>query len=381
MSNGINYGKHSIDQDDIDSVIRVLKSDYLTQGPEVANFENNFAQYVSAPFACAVNNGTAALHLGLMALGLRPGQKVITTPLTFAASANAVLYCGATVLFCDINPETFLMDEEQLAKILSDHEDVVGILPVAFAGLPNNLEKLRSLADKHQCWILEDACHAPGAQFTNSDGELIKTGSGQYADCSVFSFHPVKHIATGEGGMVTTGNKDIHRKLKLLRSHGITKAPEELQSQEMPAWYHEMQTLGFNYRLSDILAALGSSQLTKASSSLDKRVQLALRYQQAFDLMGHKYQKSPPGSYNAYHLFVLLHPKRDELYQYLREHEIYTQVHYIPAHLHPYYKNLNPQVPSLPHVEKYYQQCLSLPLYPTLSTEQQDRVIQLIKDF
>ncbi|MBT5419790.1 MAG: aminotransferase class I/II-fold pyridoxal phosphate-dependent enzyme, partial [Candidatus Cloacimonetes bacterium] len=268
----IPYGKQYITQSDIDAVVDTLKSDFLTQGPKVKEFENNFAEYVDAKYAVAVTNGTAALHLSTIALDVKKGDKVITTPITFAASANSVLYCGGEVDFVDISPDTYTIDLDKLEQKLENSSKFTytGIIPVDFAGYPVDMERLREIADKHKLWILEDACHAPGGYFLDSKGQNQYCGNGVYSDLQIFSFHPVKHIATGEGGMITTNNKDLYEKLLMLRTHGITKEISKLEENH-GGWYYEMQELGYNYRMSDINCALGVSQLCRAKKGIELR--------------------------------------------------------------------------------------------------------------
>jgi len=382
MDSIIPYGKQSITQEDIDGVIDVLKSDYMTQGPKIVEFEQKFAKYIGCNYAVAVSNGTAALHLATMALNVKSGDKVITTPITFAASANCVLYCGGEVDFVDVDKNNFLIDlnklEEKLAS--SSKGTYKGIIPVDFTGLPVDTEKLRDIADKYGLWIIEDACHAPGGYFKNSNNENIFCGDGKYADLSIFSFHPVKHIATGEGGMITTNNKKLYEKLLLLRTHGITKSPELLQENH-GGWYYEMQELGFNYRLPDLSASLGITQLEKADEGLKRRNEIAMKYFHAFKNTSIRTQQFSDNFYNAFHLFVIQIDDRLGLYNYLRDNKIFAQVHYIPVHLQPYYKTKGWKKGDLPFAESYYEKCLSLPMYPTLTNEEQDFVIKKVIDF
>jgi dTDP-4-amino-4,6-dideoxygalactose transaminase len=301
--NPIPYGKQHITEADIQAVIETLQSDYLTQGPKIKEFEEAFAQNIGAKYAVAVANGTAALHLCTLALDVKPGDKVITTPITFSASANCVRYCGGEVVFADIDPETYLLDINEVRKLLQNAPKGTykGIIPVDFAGRAVDLEEFRKLADEYGCWLIEDACHAPGGFFIDSNGQQQNCGNGNFADLAIFSFHPVKHIACGEGGMITTNNFDLYQKLMMLRTHGITKNQEEFQnsldfatgmpkanSQQLtakpqwPSWYMEMQTLGFNYRLTDFQAALGISQLKRADEGIIKRREIAAQYFEAF---------------------------------------------------------------------------------------------------
>jgi len=277
----IPYGKQNIDQNDIDAVVETLKADFLTQGPKVKEFEASFAKYVDAKYAVAVNNATSGLHLSVLALGLKQGERVITTPITFAASANCIRYQGGEVWFADINPNSYVLCLESTKKLIESKPVgfFKGIIPVDFAGLPVDLEAFRELANKHDLWIIEDACHAPGGSFTDSKGIVQKCGNGNYADISVFSFHPVKHIACGEGGMITTNSEKIYKKLSSLRTHGITK---ENMEENHGGWFYEMQELGYNYRLTDIQSALGITQLAKNNKGVAKRNEIANVYKEAF---------------------------------------------------------------------------------------------------
>ena len=381
-SSVIPYGRQEITEKDIEAVVETLKSDFLTQGPKIIEFEKKFAEYCGAKYAVAVSNGTAALHLSAMALGVKQGDKVITTPNTFAASANCVLYCGGEVVFCDINPDSFLLDLDKLEEMLSESTPGTykGIIPVDFAGYPIDAERLRLIADKYGLWILEDACHAPGAFFADSKGNNQICGSNQYTDLTVFSFHPVKHIATGEGGMITTNNPDLYEKLILFRTHGITKSPD-LLIENHGGWYYEMQELGYNYRITDFQAALGVSQLSRADEGLAKRNQIAEKYEKALAGLPIKTPKIAARIYHAFHLYVIQVPDRKALYNYLRENGIFAQVHYIPVHLMPFYKKLGWKKGDFPIMENYYEHCLSLPMFPSLKEEDQDYVIEKIRSF
>lgn len=379
----IPYGKQNITREDIDAVVATLKSDYLTQGPRIKEFEEKFARYVGAKYAVAVNNATSALHLAATALGVKPGDNVIVTPMTFAASANCVRYCGGEVKFCDIDPETYLMDVDKLREILdrSPKGTYKGVIVVDFAGYPHNLEEFRKVCDEHGLWLIEDACHAPGAWFTDSKGVRQKSGNGEFADISIFSFHPVKHIATGEGGIATTNNPELYRKLCHYRTHGITKDPSLLEKND-GGWYYEMQDLGFNYRITDFQAALGTSQLERADKGLDRRNEIADKYDKAFsEVEGIIVPKRAKDIYHAFHLYVIQVPERKGLYDYLHENGIYAQVHYVPLHLMPYYQARGNKKGDLPVVEEYYDHCLSLPMFPTLTDEEQDYVIQKVKEY
>lgn len=375
----IPYGKQNIEQDDIDAVINTLTSDYLTQGPKVKEFEDKFATYVGAKYAVAVNNATSGLHLSVLALDLKKGERVITTPITFAASSNCIRYAEGEVWFGDINPDTYLLDINSVKKLIESKPKgfFKGIIPVDFAGLPVNLEEFKEIADEHNLWIIEDACHAPGGSFTDSKNKVQKCGNGNYADIAVFSFHPVKHIACGEGGMITTNSEKIYKKLSLLRTHGITK---DGMSENHGGWYYEMQELGFNYRLTDIQSALGITQLQKNDIGVVRRNEIANNYKTAFNGKI-KFQNLPKGQLNAHHLFVIELDNRKELYEYLQGNGIFAQIHYIPVHTLPYYKNIGYENADLRNAEHYYSKCISLPMYPSLSTEEQQFVIDKVLNF
>ena len=399
ISSIIPYGRQNITLEDIEVVIEALKSDFLTQGPKISEFEAKFAKYVGAKFAVAVTNGTAALHLSALALSVKPGDKVITTSLTFAASANCIRYCGGQLDFVDIDPNTFLIDLNKVEKLLKDSPKGTfkGLIPVDFAGRPVNLERCKKLADEFGLWIIEDACHAPGASFIDSNGTDQKSGNGNYADLAIFSFHPVKHIATGEGGMITTNDENLYKQLLSLRTHGITKdqlnfknsilqAGGKLVDTEYPGWYMEMQDLGYNYRITDFQCALGISQLKRAEEGLEKRKEIAKRYDLAFQ---DKTNIKCPSleidltfiDNHAYHLYILLVEDRLGLYNYLKANGIFAQIHYYPVHLMPYYRNFGWKENDLPFAEEYYSKCISIPMYPTLTLEEQDFVIKEILEF
>lgn len=378
----ISYGRQHISQEDIDAVVETLKADFLTQGPKVVEFENKFANYVDAKYALAVSNGTAALHLSALALGVSKGDKVITTPLTFVASANSVLYCGGEIDFVDIDPLTYLMDLDKLEDKLSNSPlgTYKGIIPVDFAGYPIQAERLKNIVSKYNLFIIEDACHAPGAYFVDSNGKKQRTGNGKFSDVQIFSFHPVKHIATGEGGMITTNSKELFDKLTLLRTHGITKDTDLLEENH-GGWYYEMQELGYNYRLCDIQASLGVSQLSRAEQGVIARNKIADNYNKAFKNLPIKTPFVEDGFYHAYHLYIIQIDDRKALYNYLREFNIFSQVLYAPVHLQPYYKQFGWKKGDFPIVEEYYKNCLALPMFPTLSEDEQNFVIDKINKF
>lgn len=379
----IPYGHQDITDADIKAVVETLKSEFLTQGPKIKEFETAFAKYVGAKYAVAVNNATAGLHLAATSLNVKPGDKVIVTPLTFAASANCIRFCGGEVVFCDIDKDTYLLDVTKLKVLLesSPKGTFKGIIPVDFAGYPANLEAFRVLADQYGLWIIDDACHAPGGYFIDSKGEKQYCGNGQLAEASVFSFHPVKHIATGEGGMVTTNDKALYDKLCLYRSHGITKDPIKLHENH-GGWYYEMQELGYNYRITDFQAALGISQLERADLGLERRHEIANAYNKAFaKIAGITTPFVAKSAFHAYHLYIIQVENRIGLYNYLHENNIYAQVHYVPLHLMPYYKKLGNKKGDFPIVEDYYEHCLSLPMFPTLTEQEQAYIIEKVLSF
>jgi len=378
----IPYGRQNIMKEDIDAVVNVLKSDYLTQGPKIQEFEEAFANFIGSEYAVAVANGTAALHLCALALGLEPGDKVITTPITFAASANCVRYAGGEVVFADIDPETYLLDIKEVEKLLraSPRGTYKGIIPVDFAGSATDLEAFRNLADEYGCWIIEDACHAPGGYFIDSQGNRQNCGNSKYAELAIFSFHPVKHIAAGEGGMITTNDKELYQKLLMLRTHGITKDADLLEENH-GGWYYEMHELGFNYRLTDFQAALGLSQLNRADEGLKRRKEIAAIYDKSFTDKHWLRGQSGMVEGHAYHLYIIEVSNRKGLYDFLRSHNIFAQIHYIPLHIMPYYSQFGWEKGDLPSSERYYESCLSLPMFPRLTDEEQNYVIEKIREF
>ncbi|CAA0149232.1 DegT/DnrJ/EryC1/StrS aminotransferase family protein [Tenacibaculum maritimum] len=379
MTFKIPYGRQNIQQDDINAVVETLQNDFLTQGPKVKEFEEKFAAYVGAKYALAVNNATSGLHLAVLAMGLKEGERVITTPITFAASANCIRFLNGEVWFADIDPDTYLLSLEATRKLIESKPKgfFKGIIPVDFAGLPVDLEKFKELAIEHDLWIVEDACHAPGGYFLDSNNNKQYCGNGNFADIGVFSFHPVKHIACGEGGMLTTNSEEIFKKLSLLRTHGITK---ENMSENHGGWFYEMQELGFNYRLTDFQSALGITQLKKNKAGVERRNEISNAYKKAFQEKV-KHQYLPNNSYNAHHLFVIEVTNRKELYDFLRNHGIFAQIHYIPVHKLPYYQSIGYDDANLINAENYYSKCISLPMYPSLTNKEQQFVIDKVLEF
>lgn len=370
------YGRQSIDDDDIQAVVDVLKSNFLTTGPKVDLFEEKLASYVDAKYAVAFSNGTAALHGACFAAGIDIGDEVITTPMTFAASANCILYQGGTPVFADINPKTYNIDPVEIRKKVTSKTKA--IIPVDFTGQPVNLDEIMEIAKEHNLIVIEDAAHAIGATYK---GEKI----GSIADMTMFSFHPVKHITTGEGGIITTNNKEFYNKLRQFRSHGITREPS-LLNENQGSWYYEMQFLGYNYRMTDIQAALGISQLNKLDNFIKKRRDIVERYDTAFHSVNEiitPYQH--PNNNSSWHLYIIQLKKelvsidRKQLFEKLREANIGVNVHYIPVHFQPYYQKLGYKIGDYPFAEALYEQIITLPLFPGMSDEDVDYVIDTLK--
>ena len=393
--NTIPYGKQNITDEDISEVVKVLKSDFMTQGPVIEKFEKKFSEYIGNKYSVAVSNGTAALHLSVLALNLKKGDKVITSPLTFVASANCIKFCGADVVFSDIDPETFLLDFQKVKNLIesSPKGTYKGIIPVDFAGRAVNLEKFKKLAIDNDLWILEDSCHSPGGFFIDSNNVQQNCGNGNFADLAIFSFHPVKHIACGEGGMITTNNFQLYSKLKTLRTHGITKNkldfknPIQLanginnEDNPFPNWYMEMHNLGYNYRLTDMQSALGASQLDRAKSGVEKRREIAKKYFNFLNNKDYVIRQSGMIDGHAYHLYVVEFKDRLNLYNFLRQNKVYAQIHYFPCHLMPYYKQFGYEEGDFPQVENYYKNCISLPMFPELSKNDLEKILGLIEEF
>lgn len=370
----IPYGRQSINEDDIKAVEEVLKSDFLTTGPKIAEFERKFADYVGAKYAVAVSNGTAALHIACMAAGIGKGDEVITTPITFAASANCALYCGATPVFADIDPVTYNISPESIEACITDRTKA--IIPVHYTGQACDMDAIHKIADKYNLIVIEDAAHAVGAEYK---GKKI----GSLSDMTEFSFHPVKHITCGEGGIVTTNREDLYEKLKLFRTHGITREEKFLHKVDGP-WYYEQIDLGYNYRMTDIQAALGISQLGRIDKFLEKRKKIAAKYDEAFrDFNGTEIPKQAEYSNSAYHLYVIKVDKsiRKALFEYLRANNIGVNVHYIPVYTFPYYREHGYENVKCENAEKLYESIISIPIYYDLSDEEQDYVIDKIKEF
>ena len=390
----IPYGRQSIDDADIEAVVKVLKSDYLTTGPAVAAFEKKVADYVGAKYAVAVSNGTAALHVACLAAGIGEGDEVITTPITFAASANCVLYCGGTPVFADIDPDTYDISPEELEKKITSRTKA--IIPVHYTGQPCDMDAILEIAHKHDLLVIEDGAHALGASYK---GKKI----GSIADMTCFSFHPVKPVTTGEGGMIVTDNEELYRKLVLYRSHGITRDKDMMQQYEEqlhqssdPAlqeaadmlrgdvidpggWYYQQLELGYNYRITDISCALGASQMDKLDRFLERRRQIAKKYDEAFaDIPQIKTPWQQEGCQSGWHLYMIqtMERSRREVFDGLRQAGIGVNVHYIPVYRHPYYQRNGYAGVHCLNAEAFYERAISLPIFPGLTGQQQDYVIE-----
>jgi perosamine synthetase len=385
----INYGQHTIDQDDVDAVVAVLKGDLITQGPVVEQFETALAERVGAKFAIVVSSGTAALHLACLAANLNSNSFGLTSALTFVASANAMMYCGSKVGLCDIDPSSLNISPTSLEASLKKHPNTEVIVPVHFAGLPAHSDVIREIAGNRI--IIEDAAHAFGANY--SCGRPV--GCGAYADMTVFSFHPVKPITTGEGGAIVTNNSDLAHHLKTLRTHGIEREVEllnnidaSIESGQQSPWYYEQQHLGFNYRMTDIHAALGLSQLKKLDRFLNRRRSIAHQYNFAFSNIPTILRPQSITEYtnrSGHHLYILqfdldkMGKSRTDIINLLRDQNIGSQVHYIPVYRHPYHsKKMELTVDQFPMTEEYYKNCLSIPFFPGMTDQNISHIIQTI---
>lgn len=386
----IPYGRHYIDEDDIQAVVDVLRSGVLTQGPAVEAFERAIAEYVGAKYAVAVSSGTAALHLAALAAGVGPGNSLITSPITFVASANAALYAGGSPVFADIDPDTVNMSPASLIDVLAKNPATRVVVPVHIAGLPCDMPAIKSAADKAGAAVIEDAAHALGARYP--DGQRV--GSCADSLMTIFSFHPVKAIAAGEGGMITTNDEPTYRKLQRLRSHGINKLDDPFQLPEQAEtngvrnpWYYEMQELGFHFRITDIQCGLALSQFKKLDRFIARRRGLAETYDQAFaDMRNCRPAQVMGRDRCGHHLYLLrinFHAAgltRGQLMLELRSRQIGTQVHYIPVPAQPHYRKLGFRPEDYPNAQTYYQEALSIPLFYALTDEEQERVITAFKE-
>lgn len=386
----IPYGQHCIDEDDIEAVNKVLRSEMLTQGPEIEKFESAVANYVGAKYAVAVSSCTAGLHIAAVASGISNGDTILTSPISFVASANIASYTNSKIDFVDVDASTVNISPESLSATLQDKPECKLVVPVHFGGLACDMDAISKLCKEKGIKIIEDAAHALGAKY--SDGSMV--GSCKHSLMTVFSFHPVKIIASGEGGMITTNDEATYRKLIRLRSHGINKLDDFPMNKELAytlerknPWFYEMRELGFNYRMTDIQAALGRSQLKKIESYLKRRREIVKRYKQDLkDVPSLSFAQTDNACFSANHLFVIklnfqsLKYSRAELMDLMRERGVITQVHYIPIPLHPYYKELGYEVSGIQNAMDYYNEALSIPIFYGLNDSDQSLVIDLLKD-
>ena len=387
----ISYSHQCIKEDDIKEVIKVLKSDFITQGPKVKEFEDCLCDYVGAKYAVAVSSGTAALHLAMLSLNVGKNDYIITSPITFSATANCALYVGAAPLFVDIDPKSYHMDINKLADLLrsqSNKKKIKVVIPVHFMGTIAEIEAIKRICDKYNIKIVEDAAHALGSQYkaySKKSGlsAWFKVGGCNHSDISIFSFHPIKNITTGEGGAILTNNKKIYEKCLRLRHHGIVK--NKTKKATKLNWFYDIPEIGYNYRITDFQCALGISQLKKIEYFIKKKRQLVDNYNQGFSkIKGIQLPFERKDTYTAYHLYVIRVPQylRNKLHLFLKQKNIMTQINYIPVHLLSFYrKRLGYKKGDFPEAEKYYRECLSLPLYPDLTYSQQLKIIELVKNF
>lgn len=369
----IPYGRQMIEEDDIQAVMDVLKSDYLTTGPKIAEFEKCVADYVGAKYAVAIANGTAALHAACFAAGIEEGDEVITSPLTFAASANCVMYCGGTPVFADVDPATYNIAPDDIKRKITDRTKAV--IPVHLAGQPCDIDAIHKIAEEHHLIVIEDGAHALGSVYK---GHKI----GALSDMTIFSFHPVKPITTGEGGMITTDNEELYQRLCLFRSHGITRDESRMTRSE-GGWFYQQMELGYNYRITDIQCALGCSQIKKLERFLTRRRELAKRYDEAFQDCPHlitPYQL--PETDSGYHLYIIqvVDCDRKQVFDNLRTKGIGVNVHYIPVYYHPYYREHGYRNVCCPNAEQLYERFISIPLHQGMTDEEQDYIIKAIKE-
>jgi perosamine synthetase len=374
----LSYGKQSLGEEEIREVVEVLKSSWISQGPKIDEFERAFADYCGAKYAVAVSNGTAALHLAYIAAGLKPGTEGITTPITFLATANAMVMTGAKPVFADIQYETVNIDPAQIQKKITNKTKVIA--PVHFGGLPVDLAEIQKIAKKNKIMVVEDGCHALGAEYRGK-----KIGSCEYSDMTCFSFHPVKHITTGEGGMITTNYQKIYDRLKVLRTHGMIK---DEATKKIGPWYVRQEELGFNYRITDFQCALGIVQLKKLDAFVRRRIEIAEQYDAGFKSLG-DWVRLPQVQHkdriHSWHLYLLrLHKAkitRKDLFERLWNSGIRLQVHYIPVHTQPFYqKTFKTKKGAFPLSEKYFQETISLPMHVELDDADVRRVIETVKE-
>lgn len=380
----IPYGRQSIDKADIDAVVKVLQSDFITQGPAVPEFEEAVCRYADVKYGVAVNSGTSALHIACLALDLGHGDLLWTTPITFVASANCALYCGAEVDFVDIDPVTWNVSVEKLKEKLS-HAKLKNRLPkvvalVHFGGLSCDMEAIHALSKQYGFRIIEDACHAIGGKY---QGKPV--GCCEYSDITIFSFHPVKIITTAEGGMAMTNNEDLASKMALLRNHGITRDAEKMTRPPDGLWYYQQIELGYNYRMTDIQAALGISQLKRIDEFVSRRHEIANQYNKLMEGIPVRSQLQPKNCYSAMHLYVIrlqtehITKTHRQVFEGLRSNGIGVNVHYIPVHTQPWYAKMGYRKGDFPNAERYYEQAISLPMFPELSEDQVVEVAGALK--
>ncbi|MEX1199299.1 MAG: UDP-4-amino-4,6-dideoxy-N-acetyl-beta-L-altrosamine transaminase [Methylophaga sp.] len=381
----IPYGRQNIDQRDIDAVVEVLRSDFLTQGPQVPLFEKTVADYCGASFGVAVNSATSALHIACLALGLGRGDYLWTSPNTFVASANCGLYCGAEVDFVDIDPCTYCMSvealEQKLIEAKAQNRLPKILVPVHFAGQSCDMKRIHQLSLEYGFSVIEDASHAIGGRYLDKP-----IGNCEYSDIAVFSFHPVKIITTAEGGLATTNNAKLAEKMTLLRSHGITRNPEMMTKEPEGSWYYQQIELGFNYRMTDIQAALGSSQMQRIDKFVARRHELRTRYDELLKDFPVVLPTQSSDSYSALHLYPIqmelerLSKTRQQLFQDLRENGLGVNVHYIPVHTQPYYEKLGFKVGDFPNAEFYYERVISIPIFPAMTDAEQNQVVNILDE-
>jgi UDP-4-amino-4,6-dideoxy-N-acetyl-beta-L-altrosamine transaminase len=396
----IPYAKQDIIKEDIDAVIEVLNSAWLTQGPIVKKFEDSIISFTGAKYATAVNSATSALHVACLAMNVGPGDLVWTSPNTFVASANCALYCGANIDFVDIDPQTYNMSIESLKKKLKNAEKNSKlpkvVIPVHFAGQPCDMPEIYNLSKKYNFKIIEDASHAIGASYNfiednleNPNNKLIqkiKIGSCKHSDITVFSFHPVKIITTGEGGMAMTNDQNLDARMKLFRSHGVTRDENFMTHPSDGAWYYQQIELGYNYRMSDIQAAIGFQQTKRINNYISRRHSIAEYYDKSFQDVPINIPWQLPNTYSSYHLYVVTldetinFEQHSRIFNLLRAKGIGVNLHYIPVHTHPYFESLGFKKGDFPVSENYYNRAISLPMYPTLLDVEQDLVIKSIKE-